>query len=119
MQNLLRQIKDIQQQATLLLAKEEITPEEIKLFHQYSTELKASIKETINDSLIRSLVEEIPGEELIRLALNAKRTGFWGFDLSGLFNSGETATIEDLIRLISSKYAAIEMLLSNQINKST
>lgn len=119
MQNLLRQIKDIQQQATLLLAKEEITPEEIKLFHQYSTELKASINETINDSLIRSLVEEIPGEELIRLALNAKRTGFWGFDLSGLFNSGETATIEDLIRLISSKYAAIEMLLSNQINKST
>ena len=119
MQNLLRQIKDIQQQATLLLVKEEVTPEEIKLFHQYSTAIKASINETTNDSLIRSLVNEIPGEELIRVALNAERTGFWDFDLIGLFKSGESRTAKDLIRIISSKYAATEMLLSNQIDKST
>ena len=117
MQNLLRQIKDIQQQATLLLAKEEITPEEIKLFHQYSTELKASIDETVEDDMIKSLANEIPGQELLAAASSTKRKGFWDFDLPGLFKQADSRTPEDVIRLVCAKYAAIEMLLSNQINK--
>ena len=113
MQHLQRQIKEIHQQATLLLAKEEITPEEINFFHQYSEELKANIKETVKDDMIRSLASEIPDDELLEAVLSAKRVEFWDLDLMGLFKSGENRTAKDLIRLANAKYAAIEMLLVN------
>ena len=111
---ILRQLKEIQIQAENLLLEEEFSSEKLKPFFLFSEELNSVILKTTTNELILELVNEIQNTEFKKVIENSKTVELFGFDFLGLFKKQpKLFFVKDLISFLRSKYASIELLLSN------
>ncbi|HRE77662.1 MAG TPA: hypothetical protein PLL09_07545 [Flavobacterium sp.] len=113
-EKILRQLKEIQIQAENLLLEEEFNPEKLKNFFLFSEELNSVILKTTKNELILELVNEIQNTEFKKMIENSKTVELFGVDFLGLFRKHpKLFFVKDLISFLRSKYASIELLLSN------
>jgi hypothetical protein len=113
-EKILRQLKEIQIQAENLLLEEEFSSEKLKPFFLFSEELNTVILKTTTNELILELVNEIQNTEFKKVIENSKTVELFGFDFLGLFKKQpKLFFVKDLISFLRSKYASIELLLSN------
>lgn len=119
MNNIIRQIVDIQVQADRLI-KTNADINEIELFAQYNDEIKSFLIENIDDEIVLNFVKEIPDLNIEEIET---KTNFITL-LLGLFVGGVALYNEkqkslkalNKIRDIRGKYASAEFMLKNYFN---
>ena len=116
-QNILRQIKDIQVQASRLI-EERIAIEDLEAFFDYSNQLKSFLTTNLQEEFILKYVHELPELNLELVETNKSLL----MKLLSLFAGGSGSLSSDRInvdealdhlRFVKGKYASIELLLQN------
>lgn len=118
--NIIRQIKDIQNQAERLI-KRKSSLSEIEQFANYSCEIKSFLIKNIDEDFILKYVYEIPD---LNLDESDSKPGFFDLILFS-FNFGFGAYSKErqkadkalkTVRDIRGKYASLEFMLKNHFN---
>ena len=119
--NILRQIADIQVQADRILSgKENI--EQVEDFSKYNEEIKKFLLENIEDEFILKFIHEIPAVDFEELdtknSIFATLLSFLSFGSGTWFQ--QKKQMDQAIESISNikgKYASVEFMLRDYINK--